>query len=256
MINRLINKKYIKKHHLVFIQVIGLLLFCLSLFFYYQYKNLITENSSFVIFRLLRSVVCFSYLLIMLFFHRNSNNKLILLFLFFYGSSSFLTVWYENNILAILAMAFNALSFLLLIIAIVPKIKKINIDFFVILCTFIMILLFGFLGYQFLVMFKEMTLSTLHFSLIVLSSFGIALALYAAILYNHKYSSKNSVVFTSFVFLLLFAEVFRGIAYYNIAYGDFSAHIARALLIISLSFLTHYSFLSKTEEERLNSHLL
>ena len=116
-----------------------------------------------------------------------------------------------------------------------------------------MILLNGFLGYQFIIMFKEMTLSNIHFIFIVLNTFGIVLVSFLGLLYNHEYSTKSSLIFAGFILLLLFSEVFRGVAYYEIAYGDFSAHIARALLIISLILFMYYTFLVKRDDELLNS---
>ncbi len=118
-----------------------------------------------------------------------------------------------------------------------------------------MILFSGFLGYQFINMFKEMTLSNIHLIFIVLNTLGIVTISFLGLLYNHKYSTRNSLIFVGFIFLLLFSEVFRGIAYYDIAYGDYSAYIARALHIISVILLMHYSFLRKNDNELLNSRV-
>lgn len=119
-----------------------------------------------------------------------------------------------------------------------------------------MVVFIGFLSYQFIIMFKEMTQSNIHFIFVVLNTFGVVFATYLSILFNHKYSSKNTIIFSGFVILLLFTEVFRGIAYYDMAYGDYSAHIARLILIISISLLMHYTFMNKKDQELLNNRFL
>lgn len=234
---------------------IGALFFGLGIFFFYTNISFFRGSSSFLAYRMLRGIICIAYLILMLVFQKKEPNFLLAYFLLFYGVSSLMTIWYENNFLATLSMGINAFSFFFLIIAIFPKIRKMKIDSFVILSSVIMLLFNGFLVYQFLNMFKEMTQSSIHFIFIVLSTFGIVFVSFLAILYNHKYSTNNSVLFSSFIFILLFAEVFRGIAYYDIAYGDFSAHFARFLLIVSLSFLTNYCFKTKNDDELLNTRL-
>jgi len=49
-------------------------------------------------------------------------------FLFFYGASSFATIWYENNIVAVVAMALNFVAFLFLIREVYPKVSFVKMD--------------------------------------------------------------------------------------------------------------------------------
>jgi len=244
------------KNYKTLIAILGLFLFGLGIFTFYSLIIKQGDVSNFMAYRFMRGVVCFTYLTIILLFQKKESNPLLITFLALYGTSSLLTIWYENNVLATLAMGLNVLAFSSLVRAIAPKVNIFKFDWFHILSFIIMMLFNGFLGYQFIIMFKEFTLSNLHFTFIVLNTLGIVFVSYLGILFNHKYSSKNTLMFSGFVFLLLFTEVFRGIAYYDMAYGDFSAHIARALLIISLSFLTHYTFLAKKDKELLNNRFL
>lgn len=236
--------------------VLALILFGLGLIAFYSLTIKQGDVSNFMAYRFMRAVVCFTYLTIIFLFQKKESNPLLISFLALYGTSSLLAIWYENNTLATLAMGLNVIAFLSLIRAILPKVEIFKFDWFHILSFLIMMIFNGFLGYQFIIMFKEFTLSNLHFTFIVLNTLGIVFVSYLGILFNHKYSSKNTLIFTGFVFLLLFTEVFRGIAYYDMAYGDFSAHIARALLIISLSLLIHYTFLVKKDKELLNNSFL
>ncbi|MFK5982267.1 MAG: hypothetical protein QM499_05075 [Flavobacteriaceae bacterium] len=248
-------KPLLVKYYYYFLAALALIFIGISVFVYYLTgKDSVTEFD-YMPYRLLRGVICFVYLIIITSFKKKESNKLISAFLFFYGASSIVTIWYENNFLATLSMGLNVLSFLSLIWAIFPKVNILKMDSFHILCLVVMLGINGFLGFQFIESFKEMTLSSLHFSFIAFNALGIVFLSYLSILYTHKYSTKNTMIFSGFIFLLLFTEVFRGVSYYDIAYGDLSAHIARALLIVSISFLVHYGFLAKTEEEALNSNL-
>jgi predicted ferric reductase len=100
-----------------------------------------------------------------------------------------------------------------------------------------------------------MTHSSLHYILMVLSTMTLFIAAFFALLYNHKYSSKGTLVFSIFIVLIVFAEVFRAIGYYNFAYGDVAVYIARILLIIASALVVHYSMLPKKEDEALNRRL-
>ncbi len=72
------------------------------------------------------------------------------------------------------------------------------------------------------------------------------------LLYNHKYSSNTSAIFTLFIFLIFFSEIFRAIAYYNITYGEIGVFAARTLLIAGLITVAYYCIIIKQEDERLN----
>ncbi|MBE9489813.1 MAG: hypothetical protein IMY67_05930 [Bacteroidetes bacterium] len=233
------------KYYKFFIVLLGVLLFTASI--------ITLTISNFLLYRFLRGFICFVFLGLIILFQKKESNPLLLMFLVLYGASSLLTIWYENNSMATLSMGLNVLSFVALIRAILPKVSSIKINSFFIVSFAVMILLNGFLGYQLIAMFKGMTLSKIHFIFIVLNTLGIVFISFLGLIYNHRYSTKSSLIFVSFILLLLFSEVFRGIAYYELAYGDYSAHIARGLLIISLALLMHYSFLKKNDDELLNA---
>lgn len=234
------------KHYRLLIFSLGTLLFIISI--------ITLTNSNIFFYRFLRGFICFVFLILILLFQKKDSNPLLMVFLAFYGTSSVLTMWYENNLMATLSMGLNVLSFIVLIRALLPKISFIKINSFLIISFAVMILINGFLSYHFITMFKGMTLSNTHFAFVILNTLGIVLVSFLGLLYNHKYSTKSSIIFVGFILLLLFSEVFRGIAYYEMAYGDYSAHIARGLLILSMALLMHYSFLKKKDDELLNSH--
>jgi len=186
---------------------------------------------------------------IILIFQKRKINIFLLAFIFFYTASSFSTIWYENEYLATLSMGLNSLSFLSLIVYVIPKIKDIKIDFFVISSFTLIGLILSYLGYQFVFSFKEFTLSNLHYFFIILNVFFIVIITFLGILYNHKLSSKISLLFMGFVIALLFAEVFRGIAYYNLLNENISVHISRGLFIISMAIFSIYALLNNKENE-------
>ncbi|NND64097.1 MAG: hypothetical protein HKN48_12975 [Flavobacteriaceae bacterium] len=168
----------------------------------------------------------------------------MLLFLVLYGVSSALTIGYEISLLAVLSMLFNMLAFWVLIVTLFPKInfRKMNMLFSSIFI--IMVLLNAYLLYEFVNMIKEFAQNTLHYLFMMLGAMSLVAAGFFALVYNHLNSSRVSIVFTVFVFTLIFAEVFRAIAYYDFAYGDISVYIARLLNIISMALLIHFAIIS------------
>ncbi len=244
---------FFHKNYKVLTTALVVFLFLIGLAAFYNSTIKFGDESGFLIYRSIRGIVCFVYLAIIILFQKKEPNPLLNSFLVLYGLSSLLTIGYENNTLATLSMGLNILAFMMLIRAILPKVNLFKLESFHILSFMIMIVFMGFLSYQFIIMFKDMTQSNLHFIFIVLNTFGLVFTTYLGVLFNHKYSSRNTIVFLGFIVLLLFTEAFRGIAYYDMAYGDFSAHIARFILIISISLLMHYAFMKKKDEELLNN---
>jgi ABC-type transport system involved in multi-copper enzyme maturation permease subunit len=51
--------------------------------------------------------------------------------------------------------------------------------------------------------------------------------------------------FTALAFLIIFAEIFRGIGYYGLAYSVAFVYLARIFLVLSLCVLGHISFIEK-----------
>ena len=62
-------------------------------------------------------------------------------------------------------------------------------------------------------------------------------------------------MFLGFQITLLFAEVFRAIAYYNIGYDYIAVYIARALLIASMALFAFYSLSNDDTESGINEYL-
>ena len=214
------------------------------------------DTAQFLYYRVARATICYAYLLFILLVHGNRANPLIVLFLFFYGTSSLATIWYEINIVASIAMGLNFVSFLFLIKATFPKINLKKMSTALLISCGVMILINGYLLYLLLGMIKGMTLSDVHFLLTILNSMSLFMAAFFAFLYYHTYSTRPSLIFMLAVFLIAFCEVFRAIAYYDIAYGTAAVYIARALLILGLSFMTIYTFTRKSEVEALNRTLV
>lgn len=233
--------------------VVALVLFLISFVVYISIDQFPGNSGDFLIYRLLRSLSSFVFLMLIVIFQKNVVSRFLLLFLSFYTLSSFLTVWYENNILATLSMGFNALSFLILSIYLYSKIKNVKIDSFIISSFVLIIVFLSNLGYQFTDSFKEFTLSKLHYVFIVSSAVFIVVNTFLGIVYNHKYSTKNSLIFMGFQITLLFAEVFRGIAYYIISDEYIVILVSRGLLLTSLALFSFYVLYNNDSEEVLRN---
>jgi len=208
---------------------------------------------NFLAYRGLRGFTCFAYLGLIFFTLRDRINFHLAVFLLFYGTSSFATIWYENNMIAILSTILNVISFLLLIWALLPKVnfRKMNKPF---LIGFILVMLVnGYLLYRLIEMISNMSLSNTHLVLLAISTMALLFVGFLTLLYNHEYSTKGTVIFLMFVFQIIFAEVFRALAYYDLAYGNAAVHIARILLLGSMISLLNYSLAEKTNAEMLNS---
>ena len=121
--------------------VVSLVLYLGSFLAYISIDQIPADSEDFIIFRLLRSVSGFVFLILIIVFQKNIVSKYLLLFLTLYTLSSFLTVWYENIILATVSMGMNTFSFLMISFYLVIKIKNIKIDFFVI-ASFSLIFIF------------------------------------------------------------------------------------------------------------------
>ena len=229
--------------------VVSLVLFFVGFVVYSNIDQIPGNSGDFLVYRLLRSLSSFVFLMLIVIFQKNAVSKPLLLFILLYTLSSFLTVWYENNILATLSMGLNALSFLILSFYLFFKIKNIKIDFFVISSFILIIIILSYLGYQFADSFKEHTLSGLHYVFIVSSVVFIVVNTFLGIIYNHKYNTKNSLIFMGFQITLLFAEVFRGIAYYTINDEYIVIHISRGLLIMSMALFSFYALFNNDSKE-------
>jgi len=67
------------------------------------------------------------------------------------------------------------------------------------------------------------------------------------------FNSKLSMSFTLLIFLIIFAEIFRGIAYYDLGHSTAFVYLARILLVLSLYTLVHFSFLDLAQVKSLKT---
>jgi hypothetical protein len=90
---------------------------------------------------------------------------------------------------------------------------------------------------------KEMTINTTQYIFMLLCACCGILLGFLALFYNHYYNNPQSMAFTLLIFLIIFAEIFRGIGYYNLADGVLFVYLARIFLVLSLCVIVHFSFL-------------
>lgn len=235
------TRGYIQKKHITILGILSVLFLVASVYFY--------QIGDPVMFRAMRGIICFAFLFVLYFFQKNRVNWIIVLFLILYGTSSFASIWYDENNIATLSMGLNFLAFLLLVGALSPKIhfKKMNLLFTSIFV--ILVLVNGYLLYLFVEMIRDFALNDLHYFLIFLGAMSLVFSGFCVLLYNHEYSTKASLILTLFIFVMIFAEVFRAIAIYDFAYGSASVHVARGLLILAISLLVHYELSDKKPAE-------
>ncbi|MCH9660625.1 MAG: hypothetical protein K0U54_06910 [Bacteroidetes bacterium] len=206
---------------------------------------IVHQQRDFVLYRGLRGITCLSFLGLLLLFTGKKINTMLVGFMVLYSISSFLTIWYENNGLAIAAMITNFLAYLVLVIGLIPKVslKKMNV---VLLILFALLVgINGYLLYEFVLMIENFTLSNLHYSFILLGAMSLVVVGFLSLLYNYIHSSKASLIFTLSIFSIIFGEIFRAIGYYDFAYGDISVYMARTLLIIGLGLMLNYAIVEK-----------
>jgi len=235
------SRDYIHKKHVKVLGILSMLFLITSIYFYKQ--------DSFVIFRGLRGIICFAFLALLYFYQRKSVNWVVAVFLLLYGGSSIATIWSDNINITNISMGLNFAAFMVLIGALSPKInfKKMN-GFFASIFV-VLILVNGFLLYMFVEMIRDFALNDFHYFLVFLGAMSLILSSLCCLLYNHEISSKTSLLFTLFVFVLVFAEIFRVIAFYEFAYGNFSVYIARTLVLLGISLLVHYELTEKKPSE-------
>jgi hypothetical protein len=198
---------------------------------------------NFFLFRLLRGIICYTALIYLLVAQGSRLQKWMAGFLFFYGASSVATVWYENAIMASVAMILNFVSFLMLLWYVVPKFKTENLTKAFSLLFVVMIIINGYLFFQLVELMRAMTLSGTQYIFMLLSACcGILLA-FLALFHNHFYNTPQSMAFTLLIFLIIFAEIFRGIGYYDLGYSIIFVYLARIFLVLSLCTAVHFSFL-------------
>lgn len=225
-----------------FVIITGAILFVLSAFFLIQ--------SEFKVYRLFRAGICLTFLFFLLKFSRMPISKTLIFFISFYGASSLMSIWYEYEVAAVLTLVLNTLAYISLIIALLPKTSfKMNLAFKIIFI--LLVLVNGYLLYLLIEMIRDFGQGNTTYALMLISTFTGVILGFLALLYNHTFGSKASIVFCVFVFGIIFAEVFRAIGYYDFGYGDAAVYLARILLIVSLGYLVYFSMLPKELDEQL-----
>lgn len=231
------------KNYRLIIYPLALLFFIIGFYFFKQ--------DDFFAYRLIRSIISFTYLGFLFWILKKYLAKIFILVLVLYGFSSLTAVWYENNLTAIVSSFFNFLCFLVIVLALFPKISFKKLKGFFLFGFIIMVLINGFLMYQLLGMISGLTLSNLHFAIIICSTITLLIASFLSFLYNDQYNTRATFTFLFFILSLIFTEVFRAFAYYDFAFGDLDAHIARVILLLAHCFLVEYVIIGKKEEELL-----
>ncbi|MBX2827275.1 MAG: hypothetical protein KTR22_03900 [Flavobacteriaceae bacterium] len=233
----------LQKNYKVIITLIGIVFLLVSIY--------IHTTDNFVLYRLIRGIIIFFFLGLLLYYQSSRWDKVLILFLLLYGSSSILTIWYENTTCATGSMVLSFLSYLVLIASLIPKVKFREMNALFLIAFIILVGVNAYLLYELILLIKDFALSKLHYSFILLGAMSLAVVGFLALMFNHRYSSKTTLMYTFFVFLLIFSEVFRAIGYYDIAYGDVSVYIARGLLIAALSMLLNHVVANKKSNKQI-----
>ncbi|MGB3344398.1 MAG: hypothetical protein WBA61_10830 [Aequorivita sp.] len=194
-------------------------------------------------YRLLRALAAFCAIIYLWSVHGKKLPLWISSFLIFLGLSSTAALWYENSIMATVTIVLDLISILVLIAYVLPKVRFKQIIKQLSLVFIVVVVINGYLLFQFIGLFKEMTLSTTHYVIIFLLAIGVVFLGFLTLAYNHFFHSGSTFVFTGFVFLFIFAEVFRAFGYYDLAYSVAFVYLARILLILAICTLVHFTFL-------------
>ncbi|GAB5400526.1 MAG: hypothetical protein Aureis2KO_21110 [Aureisphaera sp.] len=225
------------KNYKAIITVLGIIFLIVSIY--------IHTTGDFYTYRMSRGIIIFAFLALLIYYKTKGVSRVMVAFLMVYGLSSILTIWYENNTSATWAMLLSFVSYIILIVSLIPKVNLKKMNAALLILFIILIGINGFLLFELVAIIKAFTLSGLHYIFILLGAMSLTLLGFLALLFNHNYSNKATLMFTFFVFLLIFSEVFRSLGYYDIAYGDIAVYIARALLIAALSMLLNYAISDK-----------
>ncbi|MBX2827274.1 MAG: hypothetical protein KTR22_03895 [Flavobacteriaceae bacterium] len=197
-------------------------------------------NEDHYYFRGMRMMVGLISLLLMALFAVKKNG-LLLAFAFCYSFSSLLTLWYEQDIMAALSMIVNGISFVFLIILVMRKLEFKMPDKWFLGSWILAILVIGWLMYSFLGILYDYVSSVRLFIAICFSSGVMFLLGVIAFLYNNEQNSRSSIIYVFSHLLLVFAEMFRGVGYYDFVDSVSGQYIARLLLIASFTLLIRFS---------------
>lgn len=193
-------------------------------------------------FRSIRVLVSFLFLLATLYLYGKNLSRWVYWHMFFYGLASIAAIFFENNLIAILTMVLNFISFVLLIIMLLRRIdfSMRNWLFYGALCLAILVHIW--LLYYLMEMLYEVHKSITLLVSIVLSTIGSFSLTVFTFIYNHDRKSKSSLFLVTFIVLLVFSETFRGVGYYGLVDAVSGQYWARALLVLAYVFLFAFSY--------------
>lgn len=236
-----------KRGYIIVLIVLGSLLLAASVVAHLQ--------EDYGTYRFLRGLISFSFLAVIIWYKKSKTNILLVLFLLCYGISSFATMAYEDKKIAMLSLMLNFVSLLFIIKALWPRASLKNLGVTLTVVFAALIVVNGYLFYQFITMLKDFAFGNLHYAAMILGAMALVVCSFLSLVYNHSSSSKASLVFTIFVFLIVFAEVFRAIAYYDFGFGNTSVYVARIIIILSTALLAHYAIMPKEPKDEVSKKL-
>ncbi|GAB5400525.1 MAG: hypothetical protein Aureis2KO_21100 [Aureisphaera sp.] len=177
------------------------------------------------------------------------ENKMVLWYSLFYTLSSVLTLWYENNAIATWSMILNGSSFLFLIVLVVGKLEFKKPENLFLFSWIAVALINAWLMFMFLEILYEYISSLELFIAICFSCATFFILSVTTFLYNNEHNTRNSIVFIFFLVFLIFAEMFRGVGYYEFVDSINGQYFARFLLIISFTLLPRFTLLEVEGEK-------
>lgn len=234
--------------HIKYIWMISLLGMLLGMVSYYFMSEFL--------YRFLRFLIPLSFLLLIFKQHGGRSHRFITAFLVLYTVSSIAAAWFEHPYWGSVSMLVNGLSFLLLSWGVVGRISWKNISWGVIGMVLIVLGINGTLTVEFLKMLQPMTYDQPQFVSICIMAAVLFILGLLIFVYNHQFNTKATLMFSGFGLVLIFAETFRGVGYYDLAFKQLSDVLGRLLTILSLAMLTHYTFIETNDDQPLSEFRL
>lgn len=206
-------------------------------------------NNQFVLFRFIRVLVSLVWIPFFVLNWLPKNNG-VLGFCLFYAISSAFAIGFESNVVGILSMCTNGISFMFLIRLIYRRIEFKPMSWVFLISLLAVIVINIWLLYLFLDVIDDFLQGYSLLIAICFSTFFSFTLSVLAFIYNNEDNSKSSLLFIFFIIFLVFSETFRGAGYYSFIDPVYGQYSARFLLIIS--FLLLYKFTSvRIEKDRL-----
>jgi len=235
------SPKYFIKNYKFIIGIIGLVIFALSV-----WSEIMGQM---IVFRSLRVIFGLALIAFVVFVNKWNTNTVLKYFLISTCAASFFVMFFEIAILIVPAVIFNILAYSFLTLGLYRK------AYFIKLKWYILLGFFGIMSINFYLMIvvvdvlQEVSLNTLHSTLLAINTFVIATTALLALIYNYFYSSRSSMTFIVFLTLYIFSEFFRALGYYDLMPGYYALSTGRALFIISFGALFHYMVIDKKADE-------